>query len=102
MIIVTNPSKPFLYTAKGTIRRQAIINEYEEEINAAYDTVDGSSQIDVTEPSTWDFASVKSFVRQVFDRTLKSGMLGIDDNMDLFEVGLDRQAAIHFAGCVHL
>ncbi|KLO14348.1 acetyl-CoA synthetase-like protein [Schizopora paradoxa] len=36
MVLLAKPSKPFLYTAKNTTRRQAIIDEYEEEIDALY------------------------------------------------------------------
>lgn len=34
MILVTSPKKPFMYTAKKTARRQAIVMEYDEEIDA--------------------------------------------------------------------
>jgi len=36
MVLLAKPSKPFLYTAKNTTRRQAIIDEYEEEIDELY------------------------------------------------------------------
>ncbi|KDQ13177.1 hypothetical protein BOTBODRAFT_175781 [Botryobasidium botryosum FD-172 SS1] len=36
MILVTKPSKPFLYTEKGSIRRSSVMELYAEEIEAAY------------------------------------------------------------------
>ncbi|THH03896.1 hypothetical protein EW145_g5919, partial [Phellinidium pouzarii] len=44
MILVANPAKPFEYTSKGTLRRQPIINEYRQEIDALYDAVAESAQ----------------------------------------------------------
>ncbi|OBZ74288.1 L-aminoadipate-semialdehyde dehydrogenase large subunit [Grifola frondosa] len=44
MIMVTNPTKPLEYTAKGTPRRQVCIQAYNEEIDALYRRVAESSQ----------------------------------------------------------
>ncbi|KAI0070275.1 acetyl-CoA synthetase-like protein [Panus rudis PR-1116 ss-1] len=44
MILVVKPSKPFAYTVKNTARRQAIINEYESEIDALYARVAGTDR----------------------------------------------------------
>jgi acyl-coenzyme A synthetase/AMP-(fatty) acid ligase len=46
MIVVASPSKPFIYTAKMSARRQAILKGYDNEINAMYDVVEQTSQID--------------------------------------------------------
>ncbi|KAJ7367487.1 hypothetical protein DFH08DRAFT_677095 [Mycena albidolilacea] len=40
MVLVANKSKPFTYTAKMTIRRQAIIADYQEEIRELYATAE--------------------------------------------------------------
>ncbi|KAK0215206.1 hypothetical protein EDD85DRAFT_798791 [Armillaria nabsnona] len=40
MILVTNPSKPFEFTAKGTLRRGDTLKVYEMEINEIYNVVD--------------------------------------------------------------
>ena len=47
MIIASTPSKPFMYTAKNTARRQAILSTYEAEINALYVAVDETTQSDL-------------------------------------------------------
>jgi hypothetical protein len=36
MVLVSRPSKPFSYSGKGTVRKAAVIKEYEPEINALY------------------------------------------------------------------
>ena len=53
MIIVASPSKPFLYAAKMTPRRQAILKDYDEEINALYHSAEQRSQVDVPLPIEW-------------------------------------------------
>lgn len=90
MIIVTSPSKPFTYTAKGTIRRQATINEYAEEIDALYASVDESSQDAIPSPSEWSLAPVIEFVRKVIEHTMNAERKMVSDDTDLFEFGLDR------------
>ena len=90
MIVITSPSKPLTYTAKGTIRRQASIKEYAAEIDAAYDAVRESSQEDVPAPVRWDAKETRSFVRKVVRGTMKGDLGGLGEGTDLFEVGLDR------------
>ncbi|KAK0230496.1 hypothetical protein IW262DRAFT_1453406 [Armillaria fumosa] len=41
MILVAKPRKPFTYTAKNTARRQAILDDYSEDILAVYKTYEG-------------------------------------------------------------
>lgn len=88
MILVTSSFKPFSYTAKNTPRRQTIIKEYEEEINAIYAAVDESAQTDdVVPPSTWDFLSTLEFIRVVVGRVVKASL---EDADDMFQKGCDR------------
>ena len=87
MITVTSPDKPFEYTAKNEPRRQAMITLYEPEIDALYDAVDESAQSELTPPSTWDYASAKTFVRTVVTRVLEHH---VGDQDDLFHSGCDR------------
>ena len=87
MIVVASPSKPFTYTAKNTPRRQALINEYEPEINALYDAVDESTQADLAPPATWSEENAKDFVHAVVSRVLDHP---VTDNVDLFQSGCDR------------
>ena len=90
MIIVTSPAKPLTYTAKGTIRRQACINEYEAEINAAYDAVAESSQTHISAPDTWDLENVQDYVLRVVTEVMEEPEGKIAPDTDLFEIGLDR------------
>lgn len=92
MIIVSKPSKSFTYTAKNTARRQAIINDYEEEINQVYDDVRDSAQTNISAPKEWTTQSTYSLVHSVVHQVLKGRTMGDDD--DLFENGCDRYALI--------
>ena len=87
MIIVSKPSKPFQYTAKNTPRRQTIINEYEEEINALYDAIADSSQSEISAPRQWDLINTLDFVRSVVGKVLPQNL---DDTVDIFQSGCDR------------
>jgi hypothetical protein len=87
MILAESSAKPFTYTGKNTPRRQAIINEYESEIDAAYQAVLKSSQTDVPSPEKWDEISVLNFVSAIVQRVMGKEV-GNDDN--LFEHGCDR------------
>ena len=72
MIIFALPNKPFSYTGKGTARRQAIIKEYDPEIEALYQ--DSEMLAEVTPPSCWDASSTLDFVRSVVQKVL--GQIG--------------------------
>jgi len=54
MIIVASPSKPFTYTAKGSIRGGAILKSYSEEIEEIYRSADEIMECQVVIPSVWD------------------------------------------------
>lgn len=90
MIVVTSPEKPLTYTAKGTIRRQACLNEYEAEINAAYDAVAESSQSHIRVPDTWNVEDIEDYVSRVVTEVMEEPEGKLDHHQDLFEVGLDR------------
>lgn len=87
MIIVTDPAKPFTYTAKNTLRRQAIVAEYDPEIEALYAAVDETTQADLSPPTSWDLPSTTDFVRAVVTRVLKQP---VKDNDDIFQQSCDR------------
>ncbi|EPS94433.1 hypothetical protein FOMPIDRAFT_1038850 [Fomitopsis schrenkii] len=92
MIIVANPSKPFTYTAKGTVRRQAVIEEYAEEIDALYAKVEDSTQASIPPPLHWDLVTALDFVRKVVSKVL---VHGVGDDDDLFEHGCDSLQATY-------
>ena len=86
MIIVTDPAKPFTYTAKNTLRRQAIVAEYEPEIEALYAAVDETTQADLAPPASWDLSSTTKFVKSVVTKVVKQS---VNDTDDIFQQGCD-------------
>ena len=87
MILVAKPDKPFTYTAKNTARRQAVINDYEPEIEALYNTVAESTQASIPAPEVWDIVATTDFVRDVVRKVLRTPITNEDD---LFDHGCDR------------
>lgn len=92
MIIVSHPGKPFEFTPKGTKRRQAILNAYETEINAAYTAVDEISQPGVGLPESKSLNDVTTFVRSIVQSVI-SPQPQLEDGDDLFSHGGDRWVA---------
>ncbi|KAG7447913.1 acetyl-CoA synthetase-like protein [Guyanagaster necrorhizus] len=86
MILVAKPVKPFTYTAKHTARRQAILNDYIEEISDLYQSVEDSTQANISLPFEWNAKSTKSFIRTVVLQVLSHSIL---DDDDLFQHGCD-------------
>jgi len=85
--MVSKPSKPFLLTAKNTVRRQATLYEYEDEINSLYDAVADSTQSAIPPPTKWDLATSLTFVRSVVNKVLSQEA---KDDEDIFQYGCDR------------
>lgn len=90
MIITTYPSKPLLYTPKGTLRRQIILDQYADEINGLYSNVEHSTQEDIKAPSVWSISNAESFVRQTVKQTMKKPDWEINDTANIFDFGADR------------
>ncbi|OSX58884.1 hypothetical protein POSPLADRAFT_1059977 [Postia placenta MAD-698-R-SB12] len=86
MILIANPSKPFSYTPKGTVRRAPVIKDYEEEIDALYDAVDNSAQSATEPPVHWDDKSANSFTRAVVEKLIT---VPLKDEDDIFQHGCD-------------
>lgn len=93
MILVTSPSKPLLFTPKGTLRRKVSLEQYTEEIDGLYKAVDESAQEDISGPTDWSMDSTMNFVRNAVEKTMKKGGRDLGDSADLFEFGLDRYAS---------
>jgi len=87
MITVASPSKPFSYTAKMTARRQAILKDYDEEINALYNSVEQTSQIDVPLPVAWTLSQSLDYVRHIIHKVMTQE---VADRVDIFQHGCDR------------
>ena|SRR6266702_463479 len=94
MIIVASPSKPFVYTAKMTARRQAILKDYDNEINALYDVVEQTSQVDIPSPSEWTPSQSLDYVRRVVHKVMKQT---VADGIDIFQHGCDRYAVLQLS-----
>ncbi|TFY54516.1 hypothetical protein EVJ58_g8816 [Rhodofomes roseus] len=92
MILIAKPSKPFFYTAKHTVRRGAVVKEYEDEIDAIYDSVEASSQSAVPPPASWDIPSTTEFVRRVAAQVMGRT---VPDDGDLFQHGCDSLQATY-------
>jgi hypothetical protein len=91
MILVAKPDKPFQYTAKSTARRQAIIKQYEDEIEAVYNAVEATTQANIPLPEEWNIISTTSFVRAVVNGVL---VRYVQDDDDIFQHGCDRYDAL--------
>lgn len=94
MIIVAAPSKPFAYTAKGTARRGAIINDYEEEIRSLYTLLDEVTT-GIAPPSKWTSESSLEYVRAVVHSIMTNK---VEDEQDLFQWGCDRSVTSTSSG----
>lgn len=88
MIVVASPAKPFEYTAKMTPKRQAILNDYSDEVDGVYDAVEESSMKDLPAPKSWSESDSLEFVRVVVTTVMSKEDLGVDD--DIFQHGADR------------
>ncbi|KAI0794928.1 acetyl-CoA synthetase-like protein [Abortiporus biennis] len=95
MIIVSSPDKPFTHTAKHTVRRPAVIREYEPEIEALYQKVEsinnvsGETQKGSDSEATiqdWSFNETLEFVRNVVVNVLERS---VKDEDDIFQHGCD-------------
>jgi hypothetical protein len=87
MIAVASPSKPFVYTAKMTARRQAILKDYDPEINALYDMVEKTSQVDIPVPAEWTPSQSLDYVRRILHKVMAQN---VADDVDIFQHGCDR------------
>ncbi len=87
MITVTSPSKPFQFTVKGLPRRNIILQDYHDEIEALYKQVEESAQSEFAPPVQWDEASTLEFVRTIVQSTLHRSL---PNDADIFRNGGDR------------
>jgi len=87
MILVSSPRKPFTLTAKLTARRQAVIAEYESEIDALYDAVDETAQAVKYFPNEWTEQTSLDFARNLIGGVLK---VPVKDDDDIFQHSCDR------------
>ncbi|KAJ7131571.1 hypothetical protein C8R43DRAFT_1207614 [Mycena crocata] len=86
MIIISKPNKPLTYTAKMTPRRQAVINDYEDDITVLYETVEQTSALNIAPLLEWDAKSILIFVRDAIHSVMTAR---IGDDEDIFQHGCD-------------
>ncbi|KAJ6553311.1 hypothetical protein B0H19DRAFT_1263705 [Mycena capillaripes] len=97
MILVPKPDKPFTYTAKMTVRRQAVIADYETEIAALYDTVEETTALNIPPLVEWDMGSVRDFVRNAIHKVM---IKELGDDEDIFQYGCDSLQATWIRNCL--
>lgn len=88
MILVTKPSKPFIYTMKQTPKRNDILAQYAPEIEKSYGLSDISNQglPEITTPEAWGVEECTNVARMAVHTVL---MHPLGDNMDIFQAGCD-------------
>ncbi|KAK0193507.1 NRPS-like enzyme [Armillaria mellea] len=84
MILVATPSKPFEFTAKGTVRRKAVLKAYDQEIEDLYKAVDDASHTDVVIPQLWSLKNIMTMIRGIVTVVLERE---IGDSDDIFAAG---------------
>lgn len=93
MILVSSPKKPFVLTAKLTARRQAVIVQYEPEIDALYDAVDETTLAVSHFPKEWTERTSLEFARNLVGSVL---MHPVKDDDDIFQHSCDRSDSSAF------
>ena len=87
MVITSNPSKPFVFTPKGAVRRRAVLELYKKEIESLYEALQRGFQHEVEPLVSWTVSSCQSFIRTIVNGVLKRG---VGDHDNIFEMGCDR------------
>lgn len=91
MILVARPAKPFEFTAKGTPRRNAILETYKEEIEMLYKNLDQMLPTDVVIPPQWSLKDTTALIRDIVQALLERD---IGDTDDIFIAGGDSLTAM--------
>lgn len=99
LIILSKPAKPFLLNDKGTVKGQATLSCYEEEIEAAYKAVEEGSTDPIVSKvfDPKDLASIQSYVSSVLHETLGRK---IEGDEDFFAQGVDSLHAIQLRSTI--
>ncbi|KAF9056716.1 hypothetical protein BDP27DRAFT_1433638 [Rhodocollybia butyracea] len=97
LIVVVNPSKPLQLTPKGTLRRQASLDAYHDEIENAYKALEEASQPEIKAPATWDLKATENFVSEV---VIKSLGFKVDEHENIFRAGADSLIATYIRNTI--
>lgn len=87
----------FTYTAKMTVRRQAVIADYEDEIATLYETVEETAAPNIPPIVEWDVHSILDFVRNAIHNVLANDLR---DDEDIFQHGCDSLQATWIRNCL--
>ncbi|KAF7348966.1 NRPS-like enzyme [Mycena venus] len=87
MIVLATPSRPFQLTTKGTLRRHAILEDYAQEIDAAYVASDRPAA--PAGPQVHGKLSVNDVLEIVRGQVHTYVRPSISDNENLFDAGAD-------------
>ncbi|KAH9932151.1 hypothetical protein B0H21DRAFT_699704 [Amylocystis lapponica] len=88
MIVVTDPARPLVRVAKGTVQRKPSLALYEEDIEAAYQKVEDSADSHgIAPPASWAAEDVQVWLTE-HAKSIKSGQTPVATK-DIFEHGFD-------------
>ncbi|KZT61212.1 acetyl-CoA synthetase-like protein [Calocera cornea HHB12733] len=104
-ILVSDPrKKPLIKTAKGTVSRNAIFQQYAEEIDAIYTAAEHPIKAEWAQPpQMWDEKALHEFVVRIVAgvmRSENSSLPPVDENRDLFEQGCDSLQATYIRAAI--
>jgi len=84
MVLVENPSKPFVKTDKGTVRTRETLALYEHEISAAHSTLEGGAESSLSLTGSLDFTRIKSIIRTIVEKVCGRA---VGEETDIFNLG---------------
>ncbi len=85
MIIITDPAKPFQYSQKLTLRKFAVLQDYNDEINQAYRCTEVAQPLH--RPEMWEQEHFLKLARAAVEKYMPCSLR---DDDDLFQAGCDR------------
>ncbi|KAM5505989.1 putative NRPS-like protein biosynthetic cluster [Microsporum canis] len=88
MVVLATPEKPFIFTSKGSIMRQATYQLYQAEIDQLYAKEKVSNDVGVAEfHGQANSTAVKSLLRETFRAMLHPIQGELQDTTDIFHLG---------------
>ncbi|EJT96909.1 acetyl-CoA synthetase-like protein, partial [Dacryopinax primogenitus] len=104
ILVSGTKKKPLIRTAKGTVSRNACLQQYEQEIEAIYAAAElPTKAVWAQPPTTWDEPALYEFVIRVVNgvmRSDKKDVPAVDENRDLFEQGCDSLQATYIRAAI--
>lgn len=80
-----------------TVRRQAVIADYEDEIATLYETVEQTAALNIPPLVEWDAGSILDFVRNAIHNVMAKD---VGDDEDIFQHGCDSLQATWIRNCL--